>query len=378
MLTIAIPQLYCGASGQRGAYNRQEVGLARAFAALGARAVVLYPAPGADKIEVETPAENVKVLYCPAKTLGVNAFYKSWQPLLDERVDAVHVMGDNSLAVPGLYRFCRAHGIFFYSQLGALASQSQNPAVRRVMDLFCRRNLAIYRRTPTYAKTQAVADELEALRVPCAGVLPVGLDTAIIPEITEPRAALRRRLGLDENANYLLFVGRLDAYKRPLDVAAVLAALPETWQAVVIGQGSLSGALADAMQESGLQDRWRQIPQLPNAEVQAYYHACDVFLNCNDREIFGMSLLEAMYAGCVPVARCAPGPDMIVEDGVSGFLVEPGAGDTAALARAVRQAAEAPAMADAAKARIRSKFLWRSSAETALAMLQTKGVNRDG
>ena len=48
MLTIAIPQLYCGASGQRGAYNRQEVGLARAFAALGARAVVLYPAPGAD------------------------------------------------------------------------------------------------------------------------------------------------------------------------------------------------------------------------------------------------------------------------------------------------------------------------------------------
>ena len=76
MLTIAIPQLYCGASGQRGAYNRQEVGLARAFAALGARAVVLYPAPGADKIEVETPAEKVKVLYCPAKTLGVNAFFQ--------------------------------------------------------------------------------------------------------------------------------------------------------------------------------------------------------------------------------------------------------------------------------------------------------------
>ena len=39
MLTIAIPQLYCGASGQKGAYNRQEVGLARAFAALGCRAV---------------------------------------------------------------------------------------------------------------------------------------------------------------------------------------------------------------------------------------------------------------------------------------------------------------------------------------------------
>lgn len=29
MRTIAIPQLYCGASGKKGAYNRQEVGLAR-------------------------------------------------------------------------------------------------------------------------------------------------------------------------------------------------------------------------------------------------------------------------------------------------------------------------------------------------------------
>ena len=41
MRTIGIPQLYCGASGQKGAYNRQEVGLARAFASLGCRAVVL-------------------------------------------------------------------------------------------------------------------------------------------------------------------------------------------------------------------------------------------------------------------------------------------------------------------------------------------------
>lgn len=30
--------------------------------------------------------------------------------------------------------------------------------------------------------------------------------------------------------------------------------------------------------------------------MQAYYHACDVFVNFNDGEIFGMSLLEAMYA----------------------------------------------------------------------------------
>ena len=83
MLTIAIPQLYCGASGKRGAYNRQEVGLARAFAALGCRAVVLYPAPGAAAPETECPAPGVKVLYLPARAWRVNAFYQSWQPLLE-------------------------------------------------------------------------------------------------------------------------------------------------------------------------------------------------------------------------------------------------------------------------------------------------------
>ena len=34
MKTIVIPQFYRGPSGQKGLYNRQEVGLARAFAAV--------------------------------------------------------------------------------------------------------------------------------------------------------------------------------------------------------------------------------------------------------------------------------------------------------------------------------------------------------
>ena len=84
MKTIVIPQFYRGPSGQKGLYNRQEVGLARAFAALGCRAVVLYPEPGAKAPRIETPEPNVKICYMPAVAFGVQAFYKSWQILLDE------------------------------------------------------------------------------------------------------------------------------------------------------------------------------------------------------------------------------------------------------------------------------------------------------
>ncbi len=373
MLTIAIPQLYCGASGKKGAYNRQEVGLARAYAAQGCHVLVLYPATGADIPDAEHPAPGVEVLYLPARAFKVHAFYRSWQILADRKVDAVHVMGDNSLGVPGLYRFCKEHGIFFFSQVGALLSDSANPAVRRGMDLLCRRNLAIYRKTPTYAKTGAVRAQLQMLGVPCAGVLPVGLDTAIIPVVTGPRAAVRQRLGLDAAAPCLVFVGRLDTYKRPLDLVPVLQALPD-WRAVIIGKGALESQLHAALDEARLLDRCRLIPSLPNAEVHAYYHACDVFVNFNDHEIFGMSLLEAMYAGCVPVARHAPGPDEIIEDGVSGFLVT----DTADFAGKVRAAAAAPAMSDAARRRIRDCFLWDAGARTALAMLRKQGVTGHG
>ena len=366
MKTIVIPQFYRGPSGQKGLYNRQEVGLARAYAALGCRAVVLYPAVGEAAPQVEQPEPNVKICYMPAAALGVQAFYKSWQILLDEKADAVHVMGDNSLGVPGLYRFCKKHDIVFFSQLGALKSTSNRAVVRWVMDLLLRRNLAVYRQTPTYAKTPAVAAELESLGVHCAGLMPVGLDTAIIPAIPGGKPEIRRALKIHEQAKVFAFVGRLDAYKQPLDLVPLLQAAPD-WYAVIIGQGALSGELTKRLGEAGLLERCRLIPQLPNAQVHIYYHACDAFVNLTEGEIFGMSLLEAMYAGCPPVARHAPGPDLIIEDGVSGWLC----GTVAAMAAALDRTT--PAMGHAAQNRVNEHFLWQNSAELALTLLPKKG-----
>ena len=230
------------------------------------------------------------------------------------------------------------------------------------MDLLLRRNLAIYKKTPTFAKTPAVAAELRALGVPCAGIMPVGLDTAIIPTLPDRRDKLRDAVNLDRDARILLFVGRLDPYKRPLDLVLLLQAAPG-WQAVVIGRGSQSDALRHALEQAGLLARCRLIPQIANTAVHVYYHACDAFVNLNEQEIFGMSLLEAMYAGCPPVARHAPGPDLIIEDGVSGILCDTVPQMAAALERVDE------AMGAAAQKRINEHFLWQNSAEQALALL---------
>lgn len=56
--------------------------------------------------------------------------------------------------------------------------------------------------------------------------MPVGLDTAIIPDVPGTRADLRRALKLDVDAKIFVFVGRLDAYKKPLDLVPLLEAAP--------------------------------------------------------------------------------------------------------------------------------------------------------
>lgn len=363
MKTIAIPQFYCGPSGQKGVYNRQEVGLARAFAALGCRAIVLYPQPGLKAPRTEQPEPCVTIYYMPALRLGTQAIYPNWQILLDEKVDAVHSMGDNSLGVPRLANFCKAHQILFYSQLGALDSASENKMVRKVMDFLLRRNLAVYRKTPTFAKTPAVAAELAAHGVACAGLMPVGLDTAIIPPVAGSRAKLRELLQLDQNAKIMVYVGRLDEYKRPLDLVPLLQSA-DGWLLVIIGQGALAPTLQQQLAEAGVTARCRMIPQLQNTAVHAYYHACDAFVNMNDQEIFGMSLLEAMYAGCPPVARHAPGPDLVIENGVSGYLCSNVAEMSVCLGKLT------PEIGPAAQKRVNDCFLWQNTAETALKLLK--------
>lgn len=91
-------------------------------------------------------------------------------------------------------------------------------------------------------------------------------------------------------------------------------------------------------------------------------------MNLNENEIFGMSLLEAMYAGCPPVARHAPGPDLIIENGVSGLLCSTVAEMAAALDKTDT------AMGHAAQTRVNEHFLWQNSAELALTLLPKKGA----
>jgi 1,2-diacylglycerol 3-alpha-glucosyltransferase len=86
-------------------------------------------------------------------------------------------------------------------------------------------------------------------------------------------------------------------------------------------------------------------------------------VNLNTEEIFGMAILEAMYYGCPVAARHAPGPDYIIEDGVDGLLGAEDEEVMAAVERVTEQDRFHDAIARNARAKVRDRFLWDSTAK---------------
>jgi phosphatidylinositol alpha 1,6-mannosyltransferase len=130
------------------------------------------------------------------------------------------------------------------------------------------------------------------------------------------------------------YVGRLAAEKR-LDLLSEVAKLPGV-RLVVVGGGpteavarrSLPGALF-------LGPRYGE-------DLAAIYASLDIFVHSGPHDTFGNTLQEAAASGLPLVAPAAGGPLDLVDDGVTGFLVDPG--DAAALARAVSRLAADPAL----------------------------------
>ena len=80
--------------------------------------------------------------------------------------------------------------------------------------------------------------------------------------------------------------------------------------------------------EKGLRDRVRLMGY--RNDIPAFYAMADVFVFPSFREGLSVSVMEAMASGLPVVCSRIRGNTDMVEDGVNGFLVEPGKPDTIA------------------------------------------------
>lgn len=135
----------------------------------------------------------------------------------------------------------------------------------------------------------------------------------------------------------------------------VLGRHPDAWL-VLAGSGPLLEFVQTRARASSVRDRIL-FPGL-ETDMPGFLSALDIYASAAIAEGLGLGTIEAMAAGLPVVSTTAGGTPEVVDDGVTGLLVEPGKADrlTEALLRLAKDPALRRRMGEAGRARALERF----------------------
>ncbi|HYE33806.1 sucrose synthase [Methylocaldum sp.] len=133
------------------------------------------------------------------------------------------------------------------------------------------------------------------------------------------------------------------------------------------------------------QVRWLGLRLPKNLSGELYRYVADsrgAFVQPALFEAFGLTVIEAMASGLPCFATCFGGPSEIIEDGVSGFHIDPNHGDAAAerIARFFARARDEPEywvrISEGALKRVAERYTWQHYAERMMTLSRVYGFWR--
>ena len=138
----------------------------------------------------------------------------------------------------------------------------------------------------------------------------------------EARKLYRKNMSIPEDSKVLIYVAELLPNKNQIMLVDTLALLLDKGEDVYLvlpGPDHENGALSIYVKQKGLSDRvrilgWRD-------DVGELLNMSDICVASSIREGFGINLIEAMYCGLPVVATNNRGHEMIISDGINGYLV---------------------------------------------------------
>lgn len=362
-----------GDFGKKGFYNLQEIGLAKSIDSFFDE-IKIYKLVSFDQKEYVEQIESCKnsfIYFIPAKGFGSNG--KLDVRILDPTLDALICFSDTQFAVPKIYKWAKKNNVRFYPYIGVIESHSVNRLKQILVNFMSKRNIAVFRKCHCLVKTPKVKEDLQRFGVKKITLAPVGLDLDLMKKNYKDYRIddLKSKFGYKCENNILLFIGRLIDEKQPERMIRIFSQVlkkDKNSRLLMVGMGPLKEVVEKSIRDNGLLDKVQMIDRVPNNEIWVLYRMANVFINLNQAEIFGMAILEAMYYECKIVAWEAPGPNFIIENGISGWLVD---NDRDVVAKIL----DNKDLSVGAKNRVMSDFTWERTGRMFKDLLENPDVS---
>ena len=236
------------------------------------------------------------------------------------------------------------------------------------------RHTMVYYMDARVAVSGALRDALQANRLPPFEVVHNGidLDSVDIPEVSVQ--VLRQRYKL-EGRRVIVFGGRLSRHKGDRQLFAALRKVKERVPDVALLVLARPSDYTERMLRDNpdLSDQIVLGGWLEGGELMAAYRLADVVVSPSvSFDSFPTVNLEGMAAGAVPVTTCFGGGRELVQDGETGFVVNPYDIDSLAdrLARLLTDEPLRHRMAAAGRARIEAEFTLERQVHNMLAVYE--------
>jgi glycosyltransferase involved in cell wall biosynthesis len=178
--------------------------------------------------------------------------------------------------------------------------------------------------------SHAIAEEIHSHDIQRPNVISNGIDLHTFnPDPPDPgeRETLCLRYGLDPDMPVIMHVGRLDVDKQVnLVIQASAQAINQVdAQLLIVGDGRQCEELIELCANLGI-ERFCHFPGFveTNGDLPGLYRLAAVFVTASEIETQGLVILEAMASGLPVVAIEATCIPELVQEGVNGYLSQPG------------------------------------------------------
>ena len=159
----------------------------------------------------------------------------------------------------------------------------------------------------------------------------------------------------------VLFCGRLAVEKNVNELIEAVALIPreKNVHAQIVGEGEQLDSLVSLAHERGVADRVHFLGFLPDDQLRLVYLRADVFCQPGTAELQSLVTLEAMSASAPVVLANARALPHLADEGVNGYLFEPG--DPRDLAEKLQRVLDAPEQQRRAVGRASHRMVARHS-----------------